>query len=425
MENIEKIVLDKHKLISEDSRLSSFDGKFEKYKIEINKLLLNPYNDRIAKERSEDKDFDENNLKKKWFSDNVQQKISDLIWNINTKRNEQTLKNIKEIGIEKPIVIDQIGLVIDGNRRVSISRKILKDSSLNLEQSNKLKEINCIVIPKTLNKNEISEYETKLQMAEDSKLEYDPINIYLKVNKLLKEKKEEILNQEARYKAVSQLMGSTKYNKNIIKTFGETFDVMEDYLTSIGKEKKYKELEHKEDQFKNFSKFWINLEQKKYESPNFDFQDIENRKNIRKICYALINQQVEGKIFREIFPKTKNPSGPFTSKKSIEYLKNQLKINDSNDENLKKWVENSNYKKFPSEKLKKFIKTSKDISLGVNDEINKNTKVFIEDILEKIKKLKIKFQEKKDKNNKPFLNNIKEIKNKINEIINDIEKDRY
>jgi hypothetical protein len=124
-----------------------------------------------------------------------------------------------------------------------------------LEQSNKLKEINCIVIPKTLNKNEISEYETKLQMAEDSKLEYDPINIYLKVNKLLKEKKEEILNQEARYKAVSQLMGSTKYNKNIIKTFGETFDVMEDYLTSIGKEKKYKELEHKEDQFKNFSKF--------------------------------------------------------------------------------------------------------------------------------------------------------------------------
>jgi hypothetical protein len=65
MENIEKIVLDKHKLISEDSRLSSFDGKFEKYKIEINKLLLNPYNDRIAKERSEDKDFDENNLKKK------------------------------------------------------------------------------------------------------------------------------------------------------------------------------------------------------------------------------------------------------------------------------------------------------------------------------------------------------------------------
>ncbi len=425
MENIEKIVLDKHKLISEDSRLSSFDGKFEKYKIEINKLLLNPYNDRIAKERSEDKDFDENNLKKKWFSDNVQQKISDLIWNINTKRNEQTLKNIKEIGIEKPIVIDQIGLVIDGNRRVSISRKILKDSSLNLEQSNKLKEINCIVIPKTLNKNEISEYETKLQMAEDSKLEYDPINIYLKVNKLLKEKKEEILNQEARYKAVSQLMGSTKYNKNIIKTFGETFDVMEDYLISIGKEKKYKELEHKEDQFKNFSKFWINLEQKKYESPNFDFQDIENRKNIRKICYALINQQVEGKIFREIFPKTKNPSGPFTSKKSIEYLKNQLKINDSNDENLKKWVENSNYKKFPSEKLKKFIKTSKDISLGVNDEINKNTKVFIEDILEKIKKLKIKFQEKKDKNNKPFLNNIKEIKNKINEIINDIEKDRY
>jgi phosphopantetheine adenylyltransferase len=124
-----------------------------------------------------------------------------------------------------------------------------------LEQSNKLKEINCIVIPKTLNKNEISEYETKLQMAEDSKLEYDPINIYLKVNKLLKEKKEEILNQEARYKAVSQLMGSTKYNKNIIKTFGETFDVMEDYLISIGKEKKYKELEHKEDQFKNFSKF--------------------------------------------------------------------------------------------------------------------------------------------------------------------------
>jgi phosphopantetheine adenylyltransferase len=124
-----------------------------------------------------------------------------------------------------------------------------------LEQSNKLKEINCIVIPKTLNKNEISEYETKLQMAEDSKLEYDPINIYLKVNKLLKEKKEEILNQEARYKAVSQLMGSTKYNKNIIKTFGETFDVMEYYLISIGKEKKYKELEHKEDQFKNFSKF--------------------------------------------------------------------------------------------------------------------------------------------------------------------------
>ena len=424
MENLrnKKINLNEIDPVNENIQISSLiDGKFNEYKIKEDKLLLNPYNDRFAKERSQSEELNENNPDKILFSKEVQEKIADLIWNINEPRNKKTLKDIENIGMQRPIVIDASGLVIDGNRRVTIIRKILK-KNLSLEKRNKLEKINCRVIPKILDKETIFEYETKLQIGEDQKLDYDPINIYLKINKLLKERLH--LKDDAKYKQVADLMGS-KYKKNQIKTYKETFDVMEDYLNLIGKKNNYMKLEHREDQFKFFSNFWNKLENNKFESNNFDFKDKNNRFDIRKICYALINQQVEGKIFREIFPKEKVVSGPLTSKKSLEYLKKKLKIDKKNNESFEEWANNEDLN-FRKGFLKSIINTSKKISFDVNKEDNQDNEAFIDDILKKVDKLNKKLKKTKHKDhNKKFLKAIQKIKDKINEIINDIKKDRY
>ena len=424
MENLrnKKIKLDNP--IKKDIQISSLiEGKFNEYKINIYELLLNPYNDRFAKEKSKNEKLDENNPDEVLFSKEVQELIDTLIWNINTKRNNKTLKNIEELGIQKPIVIDASGLIIDGNRRVIISRKILKSKNLNLEKRIKLEKINCRVIPKILDKETIFEYETKLQMAEDKPLDYDPINVYLKINKLLKQKNH-LKNEDEKYRQVAQLMG-TEYSKKNIKTSKETFDIMEDYLNLIGKENNYMELVYREDHLKQFAMFWNKLEKNKFKNSNFNFEDKNNQFDIRKICYALINQQFEGKKFRKIFPKEKNPSGPLTSKRSLEYLKEKLKINNKNYEDLKKMANNKD-SKFSKAILEKIVETSKEISFNVNNEDNQDIESFIKDTLKKINKLNNMFEDAKNKNsNKRFLKEIEKIKYKINEIILGLKKDKY
>ena len=343
--------------------------------------------------------------------------------NINKDKNEITLKDILKNGMITPIVIDKSFLVIDGNRRLTIIRRILKKTNLSVQQRNKLRKIDCIIIPEILTKSKIFDYETKLQMGEDPKLDYNPINRYLKINKLLKEKEKENLKDDVKYELIANLMG-TKYKKRHIKEHEEIFKIMKDYLNFIGEESNYMQLNDREDQFKFFLNFWKNFENNKLNNNNFTFENKEICSDIKKICYALINQQVEGKKFREIFPKARKVIGPLTSRKSLEYLKKQLKIDEAKDRNLKKWASKKDLK-FPKDFLKLIIDKSKEIAFSANKEENQLNKIFVEKVFEKVSELGDKLKDSKDKShNKKFLKLIEKIKYKINEIINDIQKGR-
>ena len=82
MENLrnKEINLSEFELVNKNRQILGFDETFEQYKIEEEKLLLNPYNDRFAMEKSQIKELDENNRNEILFSKEVQKKIANLIF---------------------------------------------------------------------------------------------------------------------------------------------------------------------------------------------------------------------------------------------------------------------------------------------------------------------------------------------------------
>lgn len=154
--------------------------------------------------------------------------IMEFLWEMHTGSNERTYADIEKNGQQVPGVITLDGVIVDGNRRCLMLKKMAE------EKNAKPVPFVCAVLPFTIDAKpqEIRKLETELQHRDD-KVGYGPIEKYLTCRKLV--------HDGLSHEEIAHLMNE----KNGAKAIKENLEIlkrMDLYLQWIGAEGIYKYL---------------------------------------------------------------------------------------------------------------------------------------------------------------------------------------
>lgn len=301
---------------------------FNVYLIPIEYLAPNVLNDRITWKIRE---WEAENGRK--LSPNNQEDVEyvyDLIEKESPKDNDNTMKDLADKGQQVDGIITKEGIIIDGNRRATLLRKLFRGAASkynkNLEDFRFFK---AIVLSEDIDDKEIMALETRIQIGEDKKLDYNPICLYIKVDNLSK----------ADYND-RQIANYMNCKESDVKERREIFKLMEEYLESIGKPNHYTLLEGLEDQFINTKTVFKRLDNGTYATyDSWEYTD-EDVANFKQVCYDYMRAKFEGKKYRDILIGRPNKTNGVFIKKDIweKFYENHESIIENNDpQNEKDW----------------------------------------------------------------------------------------
>jgi hypothetical protein len=147
---------------------------FDVYQIDLDWLIYNRHNGRIESEMLTWEA--EHQIGPDAYDDEIHKRIEDFIWNTNVERNKHTLNDLKEKQQQRPGIVSLDGVIIDGNRRAMLLGRL----------SGARRYFEAVILPDEYyeNEKEIVRLETQYQIGEDAKLDYGPLEKYLKVKRL-------------------------------------------------------------------------------------------------------------------------------------------------------------------------------------------------------------------------------------------------
>lgn len=257
------------------------------YEIPLDLLIYNKYNGRIlSMVKSFERQFRELNPE---FAED-KKVIEDFLWDSNTVRNKTTMADLDTWGQKKIGIVTRDGIIIDGNRRASILNRLAKDGK-------GTGHFMAVILDDTLDDNpkEIMRLETSYQMGEDEKLDYNPIEKYLKCKDLQKVGFSE--------REIGQMMAQ---DESKIKEWLSIMQLMDSYLDALGYQGIYTRLEKREGQFvdlnKYLNKYKAGTELVKWKYDESDIADL------KAISFDYIRAAYEGKEFRAIAIPSKKES---------------------------------------------------------------------------------------------------------------------
>lgn len=266
--------------------------EFNAYKIPIEFLIYNKYNGRIGSlVKSFEKQYRE--LDPELTED--KSLIEKYLWESKSGRNENTLLNLIENGQQQYGIVTNDGVIIDGNRRASLLNRIYSHRKEWTKKNHNVDHCQffiAVIIPDTPLPKEIMRLETTYQMGADEKLDYNPIEKYLKCKDL----------QEVGYdeKDIAGMMGE---KDNTIKEWLEIMTVMDDYLEYLGYEGIYTRLEKREGQFVDLNGY-LKAYNKGTSKVEWGFSEADIA-DLKAVCFDYIRAQYEGKEFRFIAKPSK------------------------------------------------------------------------------------------------------------------------
>lgn len=233
--------------------------------IKLTALIYNPYNGRI---RSSTKSFESSN-NRLLNPENPEDKliIEQFLYDSATGKNEKTKDSLRDNGQQEIGIITKDGVIIDGNRRAMLLNIIYNDD--------KSKDFfKAVVLPDELadNEKEITLLETSYQMGVDSKVDYNPIEKYIRCKEL--STKHGLSNLE-----IANIMAETELK---ILEWLNILSRMEDYLIYLGSPEVYTRLEKREGHFVDLNGYLKSYQTKKNNSVNWDYkiEDIQKLQNI-------------------------------------------------------------------------------------------------------------------------------------------------
>jgi hypothetical protein len=245
------------------------------YKISLKYLLYNKYNGRILS-RTQSLEAQGKNLNPE--NENDRKILEKLLWDSKPDRNKKTLLDLETHGQKEIGIITKDGIIIDGNRRAMLLNRI-----------DKYDYFKAVILPVTLEQNpiEIEKLETSYQMGADEKLGYNPIEKYIKAKNLAK--------KGISTKEISDWMGE---NESTIKDYLAIMETMDDYLDYLQYNGIYTQLDGREDQFINLTK-WLNTF---YNGSTKGFTGYleDDVDDLKAIGYDYIRIKYEGKKFRQL-----------------------------------------------------------------------------------------------------------------------------
>lgn len=295
---------------------------FPIHKIPLGYLVYNKYNGRIASlVKSFEKQYRELNAEEPKDS----KSIAEFLWESKKDRNTATMNSLVEIGQQRPGVVTNDGIVIDGNRRFMLLKKICNEMEKWKKKGHNVD--NCqffiaVALPKNAEPKEISRLETRYQMGEDEKLDYNPIEKYLKCKDLNK-------GFHFSPREIADMMGE---KESRIKEWLGIMKLMDDYLDYFGYVGIYTRLVRREGQFVDLYGYLKRYKDQKGVPVDWGY-DIDAISDLKSICFVYIRAGYEGKEFRDIGRTTKRNEGIFCREDVWkEFLKNHEKKIESIEE---------------------------------------------------------------------------------------------
>lgn len=191
--------------------------KLPVYQIDLAYLVYNQYNGRIAslvKSHAKETGIEIDATGPEGIA-----LIEDFLWKSNEAANKATEKSILDQGQNEYGIVTRDGVVIDGNRRSMILRKVAtqkKESPVYFLG---------VVLEDALDDDpkEIMRLETTYQMGEDAKVDYNAIEKYLKCK--------DLISYGFSEKEIGKMMGDSEAK---IKEYLSIMALMDDYLEKLG-----------------------------------------------------------------------------------------------------------------------------------------------------------------------------------------------
>ena len=259
---------------------------FAAYKIPLKHLIYNKYNGRIG---SLIKSYEKQRHILDAEKDQDARLIERFLWESKESRNRTTMNSLVHDGQKQWGIVTNDGIIIDGNRRAMLLNRIYRERELYKTNVDHAQYFIAVILPEGADPKEVSRLETTYQMGEDEKLDYNPIEKYLKCKDL----KEIYKFSED---DIAEMMGETPPR---IREWLQIMELMDDYLAYLGYDGIYTRLEKREGQFVNLEQY---LRGYKNGSTAVDWPyDKElDVLDLKMICFDYIRAQWEGKEFRDI-----------------------------------------------------------------------------------------------------------------------------
>jgi hypothetical protein len=267
-------------------RYKGENKEFNAYKIPLDYLIYNKNNGRIGSlVKSYEKEchpLDPENSEHA----SVIERFLDIA---SEERNDTTKSSLVRDGQKQYGIVTNDGVIIDGNRRAMLLNQIYRARASYEEKSVNVDHAAFfigVILPQGADPKEISRLETTYQMGEDEKLDYNPIEKYLKCKDLL-----EFFDVSD----IAEMMGE---KKNTIENWLSIMQLMDDYLKYLGYDGIYTRLEKREGQFVDLERYLSTYKKgtTKVEWPYNDADIVD----LTSVCFDYIRAQYEGKEFRII-----------------------------------------------------------------------------------------------------------------------------
>lgn len=312
------------------------------YKIPLDYLIYNKYNGRIG---TEVLSFEKQNGELNAENDKDKAIIESFLYESKKDRNDTTMASLQKNQQQRYGIVTSDGTIIDGNRRAMLLNKLYHQrESLNfsLMEVEHCKYFLAIVLPDEASERDIQQLETIYQMGEDDKLDYNPIEKYLKCKELRRLKFSE--------KDIADFMGESPKK---IKDWLSILKLMEEYLDEYDYSGIYTRLEKTEGPFVDLDKYLESYDKRGANVSNVDWDYSESDiSDLKVVSFDYIRARYEGKEFREIAKTGKDGSIFFHKGLWSEFFNNHMDNIPEDEETV-----NDIRERNPNESLTKLLRS--------------------------------------------------------------------
>lgn len=202
---------------------------FNVYKIPIEFLVFNKENGRIA---SLVKSYIREHSTIDVETEEGAELIAKFLYSAHKDRNDITRQDIINNGQLQYGIVTSDGVIVDGNRRVTLLISIANDKTIAQPVRDRCKFFLAAILPEKANPKEILRLETQFQMGADGKVDYNPIEKYLHAV--------DMLNKDFTVDEIKSYMGFKKVQD--VKQAIEIVKLMDEYLTAYDYEGIYTQI---------------------------------------------------------------------------------------------------------------------------------------------------------------------------------------
>lgn len=276
--------------------------QFDVYQIPLSVLTYNPYNGRIGSEvKSYERQHHQLNP-----DDPVDVAIIEgFLWDSKEQANKKTMASLLNDHQQKFGIVTADGKIIDGNRRACLLNKLWRDDSIEVSIKKHCEWFYAIILPGDADKREILRLETTYQMGEDAKVDYNPIEKYLKCG--------DLRNESFTVDEIASFMGVAKTE---VQTYLKTLELMNDYLETYGYDGMYTQLDGNEDSFLK-----LDAALRKYKagsvSSMWDYSPETDVNDLKVCAFDYIRLGFEQTDFRDIIRTPSKSNSSFFANKEI------------------------------------------------------------------------------------------------------------